>query len=131
MTKRSAQEGAAVSPVMGVLLMAAITVAIAATALQITADLKEGLQAPAHVTLWTVPATPAAQVLQADLDLDWVTDVTVAGSCTPLLNGQPFPTTPGTMVHAGDVLTCGPGEDLVVGSSPDRGNTLLYQQSFP
>ena len=128
---RPLRDDAAGSAVLGVLLMAAITVTIAAVALQITADLKEGPQAPAHVTVWSVPSRPEARVIQADLGLDWATDVVVSGSCTPLLNGGPFPDTAGTPVRAGDVLTCGSGEDLVLGSSGDRGSVLLYQHSFP
>src|SRR5688572_30663787 len=117
MTRRFVGQDAAASAVLGVLLMAAVTVTIAAVALQITEDLKEGPQPPAHVTLWTVPASPEARVIQADLDLDWGRDVVVSGSCSPLLNGRPFPAGPGTPVRAGDVLTCASGEDLVVGSS--------------
>ena len=120
----------AVSPVVGVVLMVAITAALSAMVSYVLADLEEQTEAPAHVTLWTVPASPEARVMQADLGLDWATDVVVSGSCTPLLNGGPFPTEAGTPVSAGDVLTCAAGEDLVVGSSADRGNTLLYQDSF-
>ena len=111
--------------------MVAITVTITMVALQITADLKEGAQAPVHVALMGVPAETEVRVVKADAGLDWATDIVVSGSCTPLLNGGPLPDAPGTPVSAGDVLTCEPGEELVLGSSADRGNTLLYRESFP
>jgi hypothetical protein len=130
MAQRSHRDEAAASAVLGVLFMAAIAVTLAGVSLRITADLKEGPQAPAHVALMGVPADAQVRVVKADVGLDWATDIVLSGSCSPLLNGGPFPEEPGTPVAAGDVLSCAAGEDLALASSADRGNHVLYRTSF-
>lgn len=130
MTQRSHLDEAAASAVFGVLLMAGIAVTLAGVALQINADLNEGPQAPAHVAMMGLPADAQVRVIKADVGLDWATDIVVSGSCSPLLNGGPFPDEPGTPVAAGDVLSCAPGEDLALASSAERGNHVLYRTSF-
>lgn len=73
---------------------------------------------------------PKATVVRADEGLDWVRDLRLGGNCTPTLNGAPFPVSEGTLVLGGDVLACEWGETLVITSSQDKGNSVLFTYSF-
>jgi flagellin-like protein len=122
-------DDAAVSPVIGVILMVAITVVLAATVFVLVNGFGEEREA--------TPALPVMQktsdrvtVVRAEPDLDWVVDFSVGGSCTPLLNGQPWPTGPDPApLRPGDVLTgCTVGETLTVVHI--RSGILVYSTTF-
>lgn len=69
-------------------------------------------------------------VVRAEGGLDWVRDLRISGSCTPLLNGAPYPSSEGTPVVAGNILSCEAGETLAIRSSPAYGNALLFSVRF-
>ena len=121
----------AVSPVIGVILLVAVTVVLSATVFVLAAGMNDDKAEPAPQLLMAADeSADEAQVLRADRGLDWFEDLRVAGSCTPLLNGAAFPAAAGTPVQAGDVLSCAPGEDLSISSGEGDGNALLYSKSF-
>jgi archaeal type IV pilus assembly protein PilA len=129
--RRRVPDESAVSPVIGVILLVAITVVLSATVFVMVMAFKDDSARPAPtLTMSKDQAESEAQVVRAGGGLDWFEDMRVSGSCTPLLNGAAFPTAPGRPVRGGDVLTCAPGEDLQISSSPALGNTLLYQATF-
>lgn len=67
-----------------------------------------------------------AVVVRLAGDLDWARHVSFLGTCTPTLNGGPFPAAEGTPVREGDELGCAPGERLVVVVN----DTVLYRHDF-
>jgi flagellin-like protein len=120
----------ALSPVIGVILLVAITVVLSATVFVVAGRFQEGAAEPGpHILMETDQGTQEVRVVRGDGDLDWM-DLGFDGSCTPTLNGAPFPTASGQAVRAGDVLGCAAGEDLEITSSLDEGNALLYSTSF-
>ena len=128
------RDESAVSPVIGTILMVAITVTIAVVvfvlAQSFAGDQPE--EAP-NVHFQSNNGASEAKIISAPASdqLDWYQDILISGSCAPLLNGGPFPTAPGTPVQASDVLTCSSGEDLRVAAVQSNGNVLLYEHDFP
>src|SRR5688572_21895357 len=121
----------AVSPVIGVILLVAITVVLSATVFFLVSRMRgDNAEAAPHLMMSADEGDAEAQVVRAGAGLDWFEDMRVGGSCVPLLNGAAFPTAAGTPVRAGDVLSCAPGEDLSISSSQENGNALLYSTSF-
>ncbi len=122
----------ALSPVVGVILLVAITVVLSASVFYAAGKISEDRAKSAPpLGMSTDETAGEARVIHADPDLDWFDDMVVAGSCTPLLNGGAFPVASGTPVKAGDILSCDAGESLTLSSSQAEGNSLLYRNSFP
>ncbi len=126
------EKEAAVSPVVGTVLLVAIAITISAVAWYVASLASQtevtkapviGFQKDANDPKVTIVSSPAGE-------LDWFTDLRPHGTCTPLLNGAPFPTSAGTPVRAGDVITCASGDTLLIASSEEQGNALLYQTTF-
>ncbi len=130
--KRTSED--AVSPVIGTILMVAIVVTLAAVVFVLAQHFanRQSKEAP-NVHFQTDNGASTAKILTAPASdqLDWYRDIVISGSCDPLLNGHPFPTSEGTPVQASDVLTCSSGEDLKLAATQPDGNVLLYEHEFP
>jgi flagellin-like protein len=120
----------AVSPVIGVILMVAITVVLAATVFLLVNTFNEEREAP--------PTLPVMQktgdrvtVVRAEPDLDWVEHFRVGGTCAPTLtlNGASWPEEAGTPLRPGDVLRgCTSGQTLTIVHIPS--DILVYSTTF-
>lgn len=123
-----------VSAVVGTVMLVAIGLLLAAgTFLMVQRLGPDEIERAPDVGFGVESANSQVSILKAPAGiaaLDWFDDLRVTGSCTPLLNGNPFPTASGTPVAAGDVLSCAPGEDLRIASSDANGNALLFQHQF-
>lgn len=118
----------AVSAVLGVILLVAMGVVLAAGVFYFSSQMSKPQRTAPSLAM--TERGQDVQVVRAGPDLDWFEDFVVKGSCVPLLNGQAFPSSAGTPVSAGDVLTCDSGEDLAITSSEAYGNTMVFQKSF-
>lgn len=115
----------AVSPVIGVILMVAITVVLAAVVFVLVSDLGEGGEASPQIsftkssgsgtTVWTVTKVTNGPVAWSDLTL------TCDGGAVTAQT-----TTTGN-VGAGQTITCDAGETLTIVHDPT--DTLIYNQS--
>ena len=124
-------DDAAVSPVVGVLLMVSIAVVLSATVLYMANTFADDQPEPApDLGILRREQAGEADVIRVQEGLMW-SDLVLSGSCVPMLNGDPFPTTPGVPVRPGDVLTCGHGEDLTITSDDDHGGAVLLRMQFP
>lgn len=122
----------AVSPVIGVILMVAITVVLAAVVFVLMNRLNDdNAETAPELAMQRSPNGREVIVVRAEPGLEWSEDLLVSGTCTPTLNGAAFPAGPGTPVQAGDRLACASGEELRISSSEDLGNALLYDGLFP
>jgi archaeal type IV pilus assembly protein PilA len=112
MASRLSQDQDAVSPVIGVILMVAITVVLAAVVFVLVSHLGSGVEMPPAVGMQTSDEGQSFLVVQADSGLDW-SDFTAA-PCTTIPTG-PF--------LAGQTVSgCGGSVHLVHKPS----NTVLY-----
>ncbi|MHB1261280.1 MAG: archaellin/type IV pilin N-terminal domain-containing protein [Thermoplasmatota archaeon] len=122
-----------VSIVVGTLLLIVIVIALGvAVGVMVNQVRKEtglGKETP-DLAFELDSHAPTAKVVRASPDLDWVRDLRLAGTCTPTLNGAPFPTLEGRIVTADDLLACNTGETLTISSSDAKGNALLFNHSF-
>lgn len=125
------RDEAAMSPVLATVLLVSIVVTLGAGVMLVAGKI-QGTQAtkPPVLAFTTDTARGQAQVVLADPGLDWSRDLVLSGSCAPLLNGSPFPGSPGTPVTPGDVLSCGTGEELRIVSTPSGGSALLFRAHF-
>ena len=117
-----------VSPIVGTLLMVAITVVVAATVwFSVSAIEKKTEHAPA-ISFYKDPGGPSLIVVQVEEGVDWG-EFEFEGSCAPTitLNGGSSPTA-GVDVEPGDTLTCQPGQDLIIIAS--RPNQQVYSTTF-
>lgn len=73
---------------------------------------------------------PVVTVVQASPDLDYVRDLRISGTCMPTLNGGSLPSGEGREVAANDKLECAWGESLVISSSEEKGNVMLFSHTF-
>lgn len=127
------QNDEAVSPVIGVILMVAITVVLAAVVFVLVSNLGEGAEDAPEMGFSKDNDDGSVTVVRAPSGgdaLDWVDDIALGGTCTATLNGAAFPTATGANpVAAGDVLGgCAAGETLTV--THTGSNTLLYETDF-
>lgn len=107
----------AVSPVIGVILMVAITVVLAAVVFLLVNRLAQSPQDQAPDMAFSADGDGEVTVITAELGLDW-SDFTVTG-CT---------TTPTGTVDAGDQMTGCTGRVTVV---HDETNTLVWEHQLP
>ncbi len=124
----------AVSPVLGVILLIGIAVVLSAGGFLLAQRLNaDEIESSPTLGFGVDSNDPEVSILDAPAgasQLDWYDDLRISGCTTPLLNGGTFPTASGTPVQAGDVLTCAPGDTLLIASSEEQGNALLYQTTF-
>jgi hypothetical protein len=125
----------ALSPVVGGILLVIVVIALATTVFLMADRAREAnlKDAPPEMGFIIGTTSPSVQVVQAPpppSQLDWFTDLRIGGTCSPTLNGVPFPTEPGTLVNADDVLGCDWEQSLTIRSSPDKGNALLFRYTF-
>jgi len=127
-----ARDSNGLSAVIGVFLIVIIMVVLATTVWVLIqqSGTKDHIRDRPEFSLIIDANEPQATVAKADDGLDWVRDLRLSGSCEPTLNGDPFPTFEGQRVQANDVLACEAGETLVISSSPDLGNTVLFRHTF-
>src|SRR5205085_2804616 len=110
----SKADRAAVTSVLGVVLMIFIGIAVAGTIWYMANKIKSNANSEnrgVHVTFQRdSTGLPNVKVTKVSpTNLDWVTDLAIRGTCSPTLNGATFPTATGTPVRAGDVLGCSSG----------------------
>lgn len=122
----------AVSPVIGVILMVAITVVLAAVVFVLVGGFSEKAEKAPHITFKVDENARTLTVVRADPGADWKLHFLVGGTCADhvQLNGVDWTAVPdGTAVAAGDKLgNCASGETLTVAS---RGpNQLLASATF-
>lgn len=120
----------AVSPVIGVILLVAITVVTAAVVFVLSSQFSEKTEGAPNISFDPDEDSGTVTVIRADVDVDWFRDLEVGGTCSPDLSGMSgMPTAEGRLVRAGDVLSgCQPGETLrIVASQP---NILLLLVEF-
>lgn len=117
-----------VSPIIGTILMVAITVVVAAVVwVTVSAIEKKTEPAPA-IAFYKDPSGPSVMVVRVEPGVDWANEIAFRGTCAPTLNGAPFPDNPGTTIHPGDILTCEPGETLIIIAT--KPNQKLYETTF-
>lgn len=104
----------AVSPVIGVILMVAITVVLAAVVFVLVTNLSNTNELPPDIT-WRYDTDGTLQVISADTGTNW-NDLSIAG-CTGA--------TPTGNVTAGQKLT-GCSEPITITHTPT--NTLIYER---
>lgn len=120
----------AVSPVVGTILLIVIAIALAATVLFLVNRIVDEQPEPAPLIGFDQDdSADQARVVTAEEGLQW-DHLVMLGSCDPLLNGNPYPPAPGTLVAPGDVLTCASGETLLVASDGEHGGALLLDVRF-
>lgn len=117
----------AVSPVIGVIMMVAITVIVFGAAAVWLDSISDPPERAPNISF--TKRADGAILEKAPLGLDWVRDFTRLGTCTPLLNGAAWPTTEGTPLTAADRISgCNPGEDFIL-SHTSSGN-LVFKATF-
>lgn len=122
------QADEAVSPVIGVILMVAITVVLAAVVFVLVSNLGEGSEAAPDMGFTADDTAATATVVRApplSEGLLWGTHIVIAGDCAPANAGVQD----GQAVDAGDVIDCASGDSLTV--THVQTNTLLYSHTFP
>lgn len=129
-------EEEAVSPVIGVILMVAITVVLAAVVFVLVQNLSKGAEKAPDMSFTkdnsagTVAVVKAPPTTAADA-LNWFEDITVGGDCAAAktLNGGAWPTDNTVPVSAGDIIGgCVAGDTLTI--THNGSGTLVYQTSF-
>lgn len=127
---RLSRSTAAVSHIMGVVLIIAIAIALA-IGLAVMADKfsDQAADSEAPVLGFERVDGDTVRIAQAPPDLPW-SHLLMSGSCSPMLNGAAYPPPDGTLVRAGDLLTCGSATTLTVSSTESHGNAVLYRTEF-
>lgn len=121
----------AVSPIVGTLLVVAMTIVLAGGVFLVIIGIGEkGENAPV-VSFRLDQNSDSVKVVQAEAGVDWFVDLDLGGTCQPhvKLNGEGLPDRGGTLVKAGDELAgCEEGETLrIVASKP---NQLIFEIQF-
>lgn len=125
------RDDAGVSPVIGTILMVAITVVIAAVVFVIASGFGEKTEGAPSVSFRKDATEREVMVIRVEVDTQWGRDLAIGGTCaaTATLNGAPWPPPSGSVVQAGDVLGgCQAGDSLeVIATKP---NVLVFQTVF-
>jgi flagellin-like protein len=133
------QNDEAVSPVIGVILMVAITVVLAAVVFVLVSNLGKGSEKAPNLSFNKDSSARTLTVVQSDPGVNW-DDFTLGGSCfttaaTPLsftlANGQAgtFAQISTWTIAGGDVLSnCQPNETLTLTHTAT--NSLVYSTTF-
>jgi flagellin-like protein len=121
------------STVVGAIVLIAIVIALAATSWFLVSRVRDEThldkQRP-DLALQVDAIDPAVRIVRASDDLDYARDLRFTGDCSPLLNGGPMPPAEGQLVHPDDRITCDWGESLVISSSAEKGNVVLFSHTF-
>jgi flagellin-like protein len=120
----------AVSPVIGVILMVAITVVLAAVVFVLVSNLSKTSNSAPQVSFSADDTARTLTVVSAPAPaINW-SDVSIGGTCTGYkLNGGTAGTTTGT-IKGGDVISaCTTGQSISFTHTAT--NTLLYTHTFP
>ncbi len=128
-----ATDRSAVSEALGSGIVIAIVIALAVATFIMVNKVREGTHVDddkPELGMSIDANEPKASVIRASEDLDWVRDLRFSGNCTPTLNGAAFPVVEGTLVKGGDILDCEYGQQLVISSSEDKGNAVLFSHTF-
>jgi hypothetical protein len=139
MAPSSRRDPAAVTSVLGVVLIIIVSLALAGAIWVMIDKIRQthpvntnavqvvfrfnGNQSPKTVSVTKVSPP----------NLDWFSDMSLTGTCRPTLtlNGAAFPSAAGTKINAGDVLSgCSSGQTLAISSSSGHGNELLFSATF-
>jgi len=123
------------SAVLGTILVIGIAVALTVAALLMFNKIREDANIddkPAVVGMATDSDTQSISVvgIRTEDDLDWFRDVSIGGSCEPLLNGAAYPSALGTPVVPGDRLECDPGEDIRIVVDTGEKEVVVYSNTF-
>jgi flagellin-like protein len=124
------QNDEAVSPVIGVILMVAITVVLAAVVFVLVSNLGKGSEKAPNVSFNKDSSAGHLTVVQADPGHTWA-EFAFGGSCTTASTGSKDWTAPssGDAVSAGTILgDCDPGETLSITHTAT--NSLVYSTTF-
>ena len=121
---------AAVSHILGVVLIIAIAIALA-IGLAVMADKfsDQATDSEPPVLGFERVDGDTIRIAQAPPDLPW-SHLLMSGSCAPTLNGAAYPPPGGTLVKAGDLLSCGSATTLTISSTEGHGNAVLYRTQF-
>lgn len=139
MRQASRRDAAAVTSVLGVVLIIIIMIVLGGAIWVMITKIRDthpvstnGVKVVFRFNGELSPKTVSVTKVSPN-DLDWVTDITISGTCKPTLtlNGVAFPTSTGTKVNAGDSLSgCASGQTLGISSSSSHGNELLFSATF-
>ncbi len=126
------QNDEAVSPVIGVILMVAITVVLAAVVFVLVSNLGKGSEKAPNVSFNKDSSARTLTVVQADPGVNW-DDFTVSGTCitgtAPTINGLSYATNSADTVSGGDVIGgCTAGSTLSFTHTAT--NSLVYTTTF-
>jgi hypothetical protein len=113
--------------VVGITVLLGVAVAIMVTVLR---DDHDSHKSPPLIAFSQPAGESSLHVIRADGELDWFDNVRFVGTCTPTLNGAPYPTASGSPVAPTDVLGCQPGEDIAVITVQDDDSRVVYQAEF-
>jgi flagellin-like protein len=109
----------AVSPVIGVILMVAITVVLAAVVFVLVSNLGDTSESAPDISFSADESDNEIRVVKAENGLDWA-DFDITGSCT-------LPT--GT-VEAGDVIDCADSANENIVIRHVETNSVVYEHEF-
>jgi flagellin-like protein len=116
------QNDEAVSPVIGVILMVAITVVLAAVVFVLVSNLGEGSESAPNISFNKDSADGTLTVVQAE-DANWADFSISPAGCT-------VTTSTGPDVNAGDQITCTGSRPINVAITHTPTNSLVYSTSF-
>jgi hypothetical protein len=132
---RVRRDAAAVTSVLGVVLIIIISIALGAAIWVMINKIRETHPVNEHqiqVSFNLDQQTKQLRVVKLNPpNLDWFNDLSRAGTCTPTLNGGAYPTAAGTPIRAGDTLAgCTSGQTLVIKASAAHGGDLLFSTTY-
>jgi flagellin-like protein len=120
-----------VSPVLGTILMIAITVVVAGVLFVISNDLSKPDDKTPAVSFIQDKGDGTVLIVKAPVEPNAVkwSAFRLEGNCDPLLNGEPLPPPPDELVKGGDLLSgCHHEEDLVIVHIETA--TVIYDVDF-
>ena len=124
------QNDEAVSPVIGVILMVAITVVLAAVVFVLVSNLGEGSESAPNISFNKDSADRTLTVVQAE-DAEWG-DFAISpdDDCTAMRGGNTLTAT--DTIEAGDVIDCSDNTDtsFTVTITHTPTNSLVYSTTF-
>jgi archaeal type IV pilus assembly protein PilA len=122
------QNDEAVSPVIGVILMVAITVVLAAVVFVLVSNLGKGSEKAPNVSFNKDSSARTLTVVQADPGVTW-DDFTASGTCSPTINGGAYAASSTDTVSGGDVIGgCTAGQTFSL--THIATNSLVYTTTF-
>lgn len=132
-----ALEDAAVSAIIGTILMVGIMIVLAAAIFVIVRGIQVHPEdATPHMLFVPQGNTLVVASIPPGTDFDWYRDIRISGPCSDHIELTPvdgttgsYPTSAGTPVRPGDVLGhCDPGEEIVV--SYKQQERVLFRHTY-